>query len=994
MLAAALRQQLEAEFERVLEDAGLKDQQQLFQSLCLAIEKPGLLLSFYNASSDVGVEALEALYPRGTSCPPRPDTPMSVNCLLTGTDSEPHLASQLKKELASADRCDILCSFIKWSGLRLLWDELKRFVETPGHQLRLITTSYMGATDAKAIEELSKLPNTQVRISYDTQRTRLHAKAYCFHRQTGYSAAYVGSANVSQAALTEGLEWVVKISQADSASVWQKVRSTFESYWQDPEFELYTMADAGRLRTALHQERSKQAEQIDFQAFDLRPFGFQQVILDRLLMERVGLDRHQHLVVAATGTGKTMIAGFDYKAYRQEFIQREGRQPRLLFIAHTAEILRQSLYSFRGILRDGSFGDLLVGDHVPHQYDHLFCSIQSFHSKRLADEFSPDHFDYVIVDEFHHAAAPTYAALLKFLRPKELLGLTATPERTDVKDILHHFGGRITEEIRLPDAITRELLCPFQYFGIADLIDLSGVSWRRGAYDTTELERLMVDNQARTNLIIQELESKLTDVSLARGIGFCVSVMHANYMARAFQQAGIPAGAITGGTPHSERLQLIQQLQRRELNFLFTVDVLGEGIDIPEVDTVLLLRPTESLLIFLQQIGRGLRLSPGKECLTILDFVAQQQRGFRFEERFQALLRGRHRSVEEEIKRGFPHLPPGCAIVLDRVSQERILENIQGAIAGAQRLIQLAKQQAAELGRPPSLSEYFRASRITPQYFYKYLTFEQLKQEAGWLSAPAEPDTDRLKRGLRRAAHLADTVLVDLLEAAVESEPLDDQARLRARMLYFSMMGRGTADLTEEAGLRQLRQFPRHLQELKHLLQFNIEQRGFLPQAPDLPYPCPLMVHSEYTRDEILAAFDDLQLGSNLSMREGMRYLPHLNTYLFFVTLVKSESDYSPSTMYRDYAVNERLFHWETQSTTSADSPTGQRFSGRRDHGCIFLLFVREQKKVDGLAQPYYFLGPVNYVSHEGSRPMSILWEMRYPLPAVLLQASARLKIT
>lgn len=852
----------------------------------------------------------------------------------------------------------------------------------------------MGATDAKAIEELARLPNTQVRISYDTQRTRLHAKAYCFHRQTGYSAAYVGSANVSQAALTEGLEWVVKISQADSGTVWQKVRSTFESYWQDPEFELYAMADAGRLRTALHQERSKQAEQIDFQAFDLRPFGFQQVILDRLRMERLGLDRHQHLVVAATGTGKTMIAGFDYKAYRQEFIQREGRQPRLLFIAHTAEILRQSLYSFRGILRDGSFGDLLVGDHVPSQYDHLFCSIQSFHAKRLADEFSPDHFDYVIVDEFHHAAAPTYVALLEFLRPKELLGLTATPERTDVKDILHHFGGRITEEIRLPDAITRELLCPFQYFGIADLLDLSRVAWRRGAYDTTELERLMLDNQARTNLILQELESKLTEVSLARGIGFCASVRHAQYMARSFQQAGIPAAAVTGGVPHTERLQLIQQLQKRELNFLFTVDVLGEGIDIPEVDTVLLLRPTESLLVFLQQIGRGLRLSPGKECLTILDFVAQQQRGFRFEERFQALLRGRRRSVEDEIKRGFPHLPPGCAIVLDRVSQERILENIRGTIVRAQQLIQLARQQAEELGRPPTLSEYFSANRVAPQYFYKYLTFDQLQREAGWLSAPTEPDTDRLKQGLRRASHLADPAFLELLGSVEKIDTLDEQARRRARMIYFSMNGRGTADLTEESGLQKLLENPRHVQELRHLLQFNIEQRGFLPLEPELPYPCPLMVHSEYTRDEIQAAFDDLKLGDNFSMREGMRYLPHLNTYLFFVTLEKSESDYSPTTMYRDYAVNERLFHWESQNATSADSDTGKRFTGRIDRGCIFLLFVRERKKVDGLAQPYYFLGPVNYVSHEGSRPMCILWELRYPLPAALLQASARLKIT
>src|SRR6266850_2338457 len=438
----------------------------------------------------------------------RVDTPLSTSCLMTGTRQDPSLVSQLRKEIATADGVDILCSFIKWGGVRILEDSLTQL--TAAKPLRVITTSYMGATDLKAVELLSALPNTAVQVSYDTRRTRLHAKAYIIHRHTGFGVAYVGSSNISQAALTDGLEWNVKISQHESPHLWQKVCATFETYWNDEEFVPYTEASKERLREALQSERSSSDEDAFQPFFNIEPYPFQQEILDKLLAERVLHQRFRNLVVAATGTGKTVVSAFDYLRFRKQ--QGETKPNRLLFIAHREEILNQSLGTFKAVLRDFNFGDLLVAGSEPQSLDHLFCSIQSFNSRALWERVSSDFYDYIVVDEFHHAAAPSYQRLLRFVQPKVLLGLTATPERMDDLDVLSFFDNHIAAEIRLPDAINRKLLCPFQYFGVSDSVDFSTIRWQRGGYDQQQLENLVTGNDVRANLVIEKVIEILLDV--------------------------------------------------------------------------------------------------------------------------------------------------------------------------------------------------------------------------------------------------------------------------------------------------------------------------------------------------------------------------------------------------------------------------------------------------------------------------------------------------
>lgn len=915
--------------------------------------------------------------------PKRPSTPLSQSDLIMNADGQSKLGFELAREMETADSVLMLVSFIQWRG----WQRLRPAFEAlalAGRPVRILTTTYIGASDYRALEAIARLPNVRMRISLDGRRRRLHAKAWLFQRLNGFSTAYVGSANLSGPALEDGIEWTVRLSEVETPHNLNRFQGAFETLWQDPEFEAFSPDDvemSRRVEDALQTARLGPGRATSEKPlfFDLKPHPYQQATLDRLEAERKDRGQFRNLVVAPTGTGKTLVAAFDYA--RQ--IGRDGVRPRLLVLAHREELLKQARFAFRHVLRDESFGDLLAGGGSVSGFDYLFATIQSFHSQRLLERLGATYWEFVVVDEAHHVPAASYRELIAMLRPAILLGLTATPERMDGESILSWFGGQISDEMRLWHAIERQYLVPFDYFGIHDGTDLSGLSWNRGAYQVADLNRLYSGNQRRAGLVLRQFQEHYGQWREARTLGFCVSVEHARFMAREFDAAGIPALAVTSESPAEVRATAPKMLRDREVNVLFTVDLYNEGVDIPEVDCLLFLRPTESSTVFLQQMGRGLRLDTGKTTCLILDFIGNQRREFRYDLRFRALFGGTRQQVIRQLDSGMTRLPGNCYFRLDKESRARILENLRARLSGNRRRI-LAEIEAwrEAHGRLPRLSEFLEETQYDLEDIYK-------RSVGGWGALihgdGAEVFSMRLQHLLHvdslRRLGLYERIVRDGWPVAVSEAERREALMATFRLLQSEVKAEGVVWRT---GLDQARatdiargEILEVLEVLRGRVRHHVEETPIRPEWP-------LYLHRRYTRDEILTAVGYKTLERPSSHREGVLWMRDAGVELLFVTLDKSDKQYSPTTQYEDFAVSPTQFHWQSQSTVREGSPTGLRY---RNGEAKFLLLVRPKK-----GEAFTYLGPVQYLSHTGSRPMSIYWELETPMPAALFEAFASLR--
>uniref|UniRef100_UPI0040481396 DUF3427 domain-containing protein n=1 Tax=Algoriphagus sp. TaxID=1872435 RepID=UPI0040481396 len=925
-----------------------------------------------------------------------PYTRLTHSELFTGGNVGLSLESELKKEILSSNKIDLLVSFIKFKGIIILERELVEFANRGG-ELRIITTTYMGASDYKAIELLSKLKNTQVKISYNTGNERLHAKAYLFKRNTGFHTGYIGSSNFSRSALTDGLEWNLKITTKEVSHIIDKFQKTFDSYWQSDDFELFDDAiHKEKLIESLNQGKSGKNLDLNLSFFDIKPFPFQYEILEKLEVERSVHQRFRNLVVAATGTGKTVISAFDYKRFRAE-----NPSAKLLFLAHRKEILAQSASTFRGILRDNNFGELWVDGLIPSSYEHVFASVQTINNRLDDLDLSPDYYDFIVIDECHHLTAASYRGILQYLKPKVLLGLTATPERMDGGDIQEDFHNRIAAEIRLPEALNRKLLCPFQYFGITDSIDLSKVGWERGRYVASELSSLFTANDRRVREIITALEKYTKDLNEVRALCFCVSMDHAKFMAEKFSLAGLKADYLTSATLHN-RDTVKQQLLQKKINYLFVVDIFNEGIDIPEIDTVLFLRPTESLTIFLQQLGRGLRLAEDKDCLTVLDFVGNSRPEYNFENKFRALIGKTATTVTKEIEDQFPHLPLGCSIILEKKAKQVILENIAAATSlNRNQLIQKIQNFQHHTTLTLSLKNFVSFYNIPLQLIYKRGGWKRLCQEAG-----KEPDFSAThestivnaiaKKWLACNSHSYYRFILDLAKKqfSVLVNACTEVEKQMLLMVHYDLWQTAGGFDSLESSIRAVGQNKVMVDEIIEVLELLLDRIESKEMDIELPYQQPLKVHARYTRDQILVGIGLSTFARKSPSREGVALNSALNTEVLFINLIKSEENFSPTTMYDDYAINETLFHWQSQNSAGPDTPKGISYIQHKEEDKIILLFVREKNKDEyGNSMGYVFVGEGTLKEHYGAKPMSIKWELNEPLPHYLWKDAAKLRV-
>ncbi len=966
-VAQVLRRALAALADRDRVPAGVE----LVRGLLRQLESEGHDVAGELPTEEV-LEGLRGFRPDGTPAPiERPLTPLLDTTLLTNARGEPALLHELRSEIPTADRVDALIAFIRVTGLVPLEQSLRQHVDR-GRPLRVLTTTYTGSTEQAALDRLRAL-GAEVRISYETSSTRLHAKAWCFHRNSGFSTAYVGSSNLSHSAQVAGLEWNLRVSGVRNPTVLERMQALFDTYWESEEFVPYDPEQFARLTPEARKPPASALSPIELV---LRPF--QERLLEQVEMSR-RRGRHRNLLVAATGTGKTVMAAVDYARLSQRL-----QRARLLFVAHRRELLEQARLTFRHALRDAAFGELWVGGERPLAFEHVFASIQSL-SKAGFEHLPPDHFDVVVVDEFHHAPAPSYRSLLERIAPRELLGLTATPERADGLDVLEWFGGTIAAELRLWDAIEQQRLVPFLYYGIHDGLDLRDIPWRRGrGYDAEGLTQLYTADDIWARRVFKELERRVADVGSVRALGFCVSVEHARFMARVFCQLGIRAVAVSGETHEEERFSALRDLAARRVNVVFSVDLFNEGVDVPAVDTLLLLRPTDSATLFVQQLGRGLRRHDGKASCLVLDFVGQHRREFRFDRRLSALLGSSRHELAQHVEQGFPFLPAGCHIELDRVAQTIVLENLSAAVGQTPAALAEALRSEAS----PNLGAFLESSGADLEDIYREgRSWSDLRERAGQPVEPAGPAEGALRRAVGRLLHLDDLERIDVYRRWLgAARPPDvggvgERERRLLAMLTASLFIRSTVvtkDTSLQQGLEVLwehGQVRRELLELLDVLKDRIPHVGVeLSGHPHVP----LRAHARYSRAEIIAAFTpEPKKALVFSWQTGAFMKEDARVHLLPFTLDKTSRGFSPTTRYRDYAVSPRLIHWESQSTTRENGAVGQSYRSGGTDGFDVMLFARpsvEQKA-------FLFLGPARYVRHSGERPMQIVWALDHALP-------------
>ncbi len=542
--------------------------------------------------------------------------PINNNSLnvITG-DEDNYLSYWLKKSIKRASRIDIIVSFLMESGVKMLVKDLEEAIDR-GAEVRILTGNYLSITQPQALYMLRDALGDRINLRFYSEKNKsFHPKSYIFHYADD-GEVFIGSSNISRGALTNSIEWNYRLAKRNSEEDFKAFADSFVDLWENHSYEVDDKVLASYARSWIRPKIYKnmfegdQSNVVDM----VEPRGAQIEALYELKKTREeGFDKA--LVIASTGIGKTYLAAFDSREYEK-----------VLFVAHREEIIKQALTSFKNVSPEKSTG-LFYSEYKEHDRDAVFAIVNTLGKKDYLNEdfFAKDQFDYIVIDEFHHAAADTYKRVLDYFEPKFLLGLTATPERMDNKDVFELCDYNVAYEIRLKEAINRGELVPFDYYGIHDdTVDYDTIEFKNGRYNDQDLEKALQIHK-RADKILQNYKKYRSK----KALGFCTSKAHAEYMAKFFNEQGVPSAAVYSGDQgeHTQyRNEAINNLRNGDLRVVFSVDMFNEGLDVPSVDLVMFLRPTQSPTIFLQQLGRGLRKSREKDKLTVIDFIGNYKK--------------------------------------------------------------------------------------------------------------------------------------------------------------------------------------------------------------------------------------------------------------------------------------------------------------------------------------------------------------------------------
>ncbi len=943
-----------------------------------------------------------------------PDAPNESPLISGGEDA---LQAHLRPLIDRAQSVDLAVSFLMTSGAQLVLPHLRNLLERGG-RLRLLTGDYLGVTEPAALRMMQDLEYDRHLYIFQADHIPFHPKAWMFSFADDTGALIAGSSNLSRSALTEGVEWNLRHFDRLDALPLKSARAAFEKLLARPEvvdlspdwvdsYEARRIAPLP-LQSGVQGEADEDAPE---------PHAIQKEALQALVATRAKGYR-AGLVVLATGLGKTFLAAFDSQPAK-----------RVLFVAHREEILTQAMAAFRAIrpnARLGRFG----GGVKDFDADVLFASIQTLSQTAHLNRFSPDDFDYIVVDEFHHSAATTYRRLIDHFTPRFLLGLTATPDRSDGGDLLGLCEENLVYECDLWSGIDRELLSPFNYFGVPDPVEYAQIPWRSGRFDEAALTEA-VATQARAENALEQLERR----GGRKAIGFCVSRRHADFMAEFSLERGLRAVAVHSGEKSAPRASALKALEDGDLDIVYAVDMFNEGVDVPSIDTVMMLRPTESPVIWLQQLGRGLRRSAEKTHLSVIDYIGNHRI---FLTKARTLLRvgageGALRIALEKLERQDISFPTGCEVTYE-LEALNILKALIRQPRDGEELTAFYRDFRDRHGVRPTASEVQHAGfnpgrtghagwlgfvndmgdltggmhsawtahkdlldeieTTRMNRSYKMLALRGMIEESKFPGRIAVTDlAERIARLARRNPEIKAELSVDPDDTAAISSLLTKYPlKLLGETEWFhlgpgfveTMFGSDhVAHLPELASelvdWRLLRHFQTRSETHDQSNNSHLADAATPPVVQPTPSVLELKMWQEYSRDRIPSFFG--AVFNTGSWNSGIVVIRDVKAMVLLVTMDKSSM--SVGDHYADEFASPTRFVWQTQTRTRRASNHGKIISGE-EPGWTVHLFVRKSKLRDGRGAPFRYAGPVSFAGWEGETPITVQWDLAEPLPDAL----------